>query len=204
MSFLMRAASLIFIGLMMLTKIDAQEDKYTLKLKTIIENETKKYPQMEVSDVYKLLYQAEMGSEHAVTDSISARKWMKNEIANLKWNYEEELIDSISPGGKIVRVNLRPYLKAGYDPNRLLTAFIKTANSYKGKKENLEIDLKKVLKLINKDELPFSKKEAEKFFDEMKRKDYPSVHHSKKYEELYSPAYRVISGEFVPYLLQKN
>ncbi len=204
MNFFTRTVSLIFIGLIALMKINAQEEKNMFDLKIIIKNEIKKHPQMEIQDVYKLVYQAEMGSEHAVTDSASARKWMENEIANLKWNYEEELVDTISPGGKIVRVNLRPYLKAGYNSDALLNEFINTANIYKGKKENLESDFKYILKLIDDGELSFSKKEAEKLFYEMKKKNFPAVHHSKKYEELYSPAYRVVAGKYIPFLLQKN
>jgi hypothetical protein len=36
------------------------------------------------------------------------------------------------------------------------------------------------------------------FFEEMRRKKFPAVHHSRQYEENYSPAYRVILKKFAP------
>ena len=137
-------------------------------------------------------------------DTASARKWMENEIANLNWNHEDALTDTISPGGKIIRVNLRPYLKAGYDPDKLLAAFVETANGYKGSTDTLKSYLNLALKMIDNGELNLSKTEAHNFFDEMKKKGYPAVHHSKKYEELYFPAYRVVAEQYISFLKSKN
>ena len=156
---------------------------------------------MEIQDVYKLLHQSAMGSEHAVNDAAAVRKWMEKEIAGLNWNPKEEMIDTISPGGKIVRINLRPFIKAGMNPEKLLNAFIETANKYKGDKEILERNLNCFLEMLDNGELNFSKEEAQKYFNELKEKDYPAVHHSKKYGEKYSPAYRVVAGEFLESLI---
>jgi len=87
---------------------------------------------MQIQDVYKLLHQAAMGSEHAVSNPESARGWLIRELAEMGEGVPEPLIDPISPDDEIVRVHMRPYVAAGYDPDLLLDAFIRTANEYRG------------------------------------------------------------------------
>jgi len=193
--------TILILFLVSIIKLYAQESNEIFIMKEILQKEIQKYPKMEIQDIYKFIHQAAMGSEHAVKDTTAVREWMKNEIAGLKFDRLENLIDTISPGGKIVRINLRPYLKAGYDTEKLLNSFIKTANEFKGSTKNLKKYIKAVLQLINDGRINFQKEEAKKFFDEMKIKKYPAVHHSKKYEEKYSPAYRVVAGEFIPAIL---
>lgn len=183
-------------------KLYAQESNEIFVMKEILQKEIRKYPEMEIQDIYKFIHQAAMGSEHAVKDTAAVREWMENEIAGLEFNRTENLVDTISPGEKIVRINLRPYLKAGYDTDKLLNAFIKTANGFKGSTIVLEKYIQAVLELIEDGRINFQKEEAKIFFDEMKIKKYPAVHHSKKYEEKYSPAYRVVAGEFVSSFLK--
>ena len=196
--------SAVFIMLIIGISIRAQKKRYAAPMEHLIKKQVEIYPELEVQDLYKLLHQAAMGSEHAVKDTSSARNWMENEISNLDWNHEDALVDTISPGGKIVRVNLRPYLKAGYDPGKLLAAFIETANVYRGSTDTLQSYLTLALKMIDSGELKLSKEEAQNFFYEMKQKGYPAVHHSKKYEELYSPAYRVVAEKYISFLKPKN
>lgn len=180
--------------------IKLQKVDNTISIRNLLLKEITKYPDMEIQDIYKFLHQAAMGSEHAVKDTSAVRKWMENEIANLDWNHSEELIDTLSPDGRIVRVNLRPYLKAGHDPEKLLNAFVKTANEFKGDKSILENYIAVVLEMIDKGEIDFSNEEAKKFFIEQKQKGYSAVHHSKKYAELYSPAYRVVAKKYISFL----
>jgi len=194
----------IFVALFLCAFVNsnAQESDDVFTMKEILQEEIRKHPEMEIQDVYKFIHQAAMGSEHAVKDTTAVREWMKNEIAGLDFKKIENLIDTISPGGKIVRINLRPYLKAGYKTEKLLSAFIKTANEFIGSTIVLENYIQAVLELIKDGRINFQKEEAKNFFNEMKIKKYPAVHHSKKYEEKYSPAYRVVAGEFIPSFLK--
>ena len=47
------------------------------------------YPEMRIADVYKLLYQACMGAEHAITDAESVERWLLTEWDSLE----------VKPGG---------------------------------------------------------------------------------------------------------
>ena len=204
---MLKNRSLLFFTAVLLNcscMIFAQIKPNNTDMEKLIERQVKMYPSMELQDVYKFLMQAALGSEHAVPDSAFVQKWMNDEIKNLDWNHMDSLIEPLLPDGQIIRVNLRPYIKAGYDTNILLHAFIQTANNFKGSRDTLEKFLNIVLKMIDEGKLKFSRTDAAKYFIELKKKGYPAVHHSEKYEELYSPAYRVVEKKYVSFLFDKK
>jgi hypothetical protein len=90
-----------------------------------------RYPLFTLKDLYKLLHQGVLGSEHAVTSEPAAREWLEREIAGLGPGPEEPLIDVIACDGRIARVHLRPFLAGGGDPEVLLRAFVHTANEHR-------------------------------------------------------------------------
>ena len=61
---------------------------------TLITQHETRYPGLEIPDVYKLLHQATMGSEHAMPNAKMAEDWMKNEVANLGDGPTEPMIDT--------------------------------------------------------------------------------------------------------------
>jgi hypothetical protein len=152
---------------------------------------------MEICDIYKFIHQAALGSEHAVKDTVYVRKWMKEEIAGLDSAICDNMFDRLSPDGMLVRVNLRSYLKSGKSADLLLNSFIKTANEYKGSINKLRIYWKEVVKLAAEKKINFAPWELKKYFRKMENQNFPAVHHSKKYEKLYKPAYRVIWKEYL-------
>ena len=171
-----------------------------ISCKELLLAEIVRHPHSQVEDIYKFIHQAAFGSEHAVKDTVVVRKWMENEIANLDSSNHDELINHLSSDGKLVRVNLRPFLKKGYDPNLLLDAFIKTANNYKGSAENFKSYWKAAAELADAKKFTFTAEEMNSFFEEQSKKGFPTVHHSKEYEGEYKPAYRVIDLQYLPFL----
>ncbi|MEW6406349.1 MAG: hypothetical protein AB1649_31585, partial [Chloroflexota bacterium] len=91
-----------------------------------------RYPSMQIQDVYKLIHQAAMGSEHALSNVEGARAWMEGELAEMGAGPDEPVIDPISEDGQIVRVHLRPFVAQDGDPEILLGAFVRTANEFRG------------------------------------------------------------------------
>ena len=61
----------------------------------ILSDQVVRYPWLEVQDLYKLIYQAGMGSEHACQDIVAARTANEFEgtLANLRryWSYAERM-----------------------------------------------------------------------------------------------------------------
>jgi hypothetical protein len=152
---------------------------------------------MQVQDLYKLLHQATLGSEHAVGDLDSARKWLERELVEMGAGPEESIFDPISPGGEILRVHLRPYIRAGRVPQDLLAAFLRTANEWNGSKATLRENGQLAAQLAKMEDWPLQGVEIEAFFAKMEGLDFPAAHHSAIFADLYRPAYRVIAREFL-------
>lgn len=167
-------------------------------LRKILTDQAARYPRMQVQDLYKFLHQAALGSEHAVRDTAMARDWLRREIAGLDTAAAfEPLIDPLSPDSQLVRVNLRPYLRSGGDPELLLHAFIRTANEYPGDPAALERFWSIAGAMCAEGSLPFPAAEMQTFFAARREQGFPAVHHSEDYGWLYRPAYRVIWREFL-------
>jgi len=170
------------------------------RLRRILVDQIARYPQMEIQDLYKLLLQAVMGSEHAIRNFDAAHSWLKQELTNLREGPDEPTIDVISPDGTIVRVNLRPFIQSGGDPSSLLDAFVRTANEYRGTTERLWSYWSFAERLAEEGELPFERTDMRTFFKLVQEDDFPAVHHSTRYENAYHPAYRVIKQDYLDIL----
>lgn len=167
-------------------------------VRTILISHSKRYPHWNVTDLYKLIHQAAMGSEHAATDEAGARKWLVEEIRNMGNGPDERLIDTIAPDGIVVRVHLRPLVQAKLDTEQILQAFIKTAQEFHGSTERLELFGKESADVAAEGIFPFSAQEVTAYIERMKEKGFPAVHHSPAFESMYRPAYRVVDRNFLP------
>jgi len=154
---------------------------------SIVRSHKERYPEMDVHDVYKLAHQAAMGPGHAVDDPARARGYLERELGGMEDGPPEPLLDPISGDGELVRVHLRPYQASRRDIDTLLDAFVRTANEYHGSVEVLE----KYWEAARQSEL-WPLPAMDEFFAGMKMMDFPAVHHSERYRELYRPAYRVV------------
>lgn len=190
---------ILFPVVLSLSLISAQEKSKT-SYKELLLAEIKRHPHSKVEDIYKFIHQASFGSEHAVKDTIAVRKWMENEISNLDLSINDEMFNQLSPDGKLVRINLRPYLNKGFDPNLLLDAFIKTANNFKGKANDFKMYWKAAEKLAKSNKFKFTSEELNAFFEEQSKNKLHAIHHSREYELEYKPAYRVIDSQYMQYI----
>jgi hypothetical protein len=170
-------------------------------MRQVLELHLARYPDMQVGDLYKLLHQAAMGSEHAISSREAARQWLIREVEALgdppAQLADEPLIEPISPGGRLVRVNLRPYLREGGDMEVLLDAFVQTAEHYSGDAATLDDYCRNAIDLAREGALPFSSSDLQARFAELKRQGYPAVHHSATYREAYGPSYRVVARKLL-------
>ncbi len=168
-------------------------------IREILVSHNVRYPDWKIADLFKLLHQGAMGSEHAVTDIEQARSWLEDELAHLTpARGEEPLIDPISEDGEIVRVNLRPFAALSIDPEELLQAFVGTAAGFAGSRSNLERAWEIAQDLCFERFLPFDGAEMADYFASMRGMGFPAVHHSEIYEVLYHPAYRVVARACLP------
>lgn len=170
-----------------------------MKFLAILETHLIRYPEIQLVDIYKLIHQASLGSEHAVRDYEQARGWLEQEIASLGTGPDEPIFDPISPPGDLLRIHLRPFLRQGGDLQRLLRAFVRTTNEYRGSIERLREFWQAVELLAEEGRMKNSVDEVHAFWTEMEARNFPALHHSPVYQERYRPAYRVVARKFLPF-----
>ena len=178
------------------TSIKAAEEGQALQ--RILLRHVQRYPGLRPQDLYKLLYQAAMGCEHAVQDVAEARTWLEREVRRLHEGPQEPTVDPIAPDGRIVRINVRPYLAKRGDLDRLFAAFIQTAAEFTGSLDVLQRYLSHTEEMEVAGELPFSSNTLKGFFAKREAEGFPAVHHSDAYRRSYRPAYRVVCYDFLP------
>lgn len=169
-------------------------------MRSLLLDHARRYPEWEVADLYKLLHQAAMGAEHALTDEEGARRWLARELADLGPGPEEPLVDPLSPDGRIVRVHLRPFAQRQLPAEPLLRAFLQTAREVTPSPETLKLSLEQVGEFG----LPFNKSALTAFFAEQETYGFQAVHHSAHFRQCYRPAYRVVARDFLPKELQTD
>jgi hypothetical protein len=168
-----------------------------LDFQDILARHLVRYPVMHLEDVYKLIHQASLGSQHFGMDIDQAGAWLTNELADLREGPAEPILDPISPDGRILRVHLRPYVAECRDPVQLLLAFVRTADEWEGSIDLLRAYWRCVEKTAKDGHLQCDLSAAREFGARMAKLNYPAIHHSEAYKAAYRPAYRVVAREFL-------
>ena len=167
-------------------------------MRRILAAHAARYPHWAIDDLYKLLHQAALGSEHAVSDEARARDWLTQELGGLRLGPEEPLIDPISPAAEVVRVHLRPFVRRHLEGELLLGAFTRTAKQFQGSADWIVEYAETAAGLAREGLLRFGEDEVAEFVSRMKDAGFPAVHHSPGFEAEYRPAYRVVARHELP------
>jgi len=160
-------------------------------VEALLKEHVQRRPLMVATDVYKLLYQGIFGVGHILGEGAWARLFDEAETISLGDHLDEPLIETISPDGSMVRVNLRPYLRRGLSLKELYEAMLETAEIEGDPAKFLEAW--NVFKELVKDEgIPINWSEVEALNSEIADEGVRPHHHSEAYREAYYPAYRVV------------
>ena len=156
----------------------------------------KRYPLMEIQDLYKLAFQAALGAEHAAANLDANHNYLMQELSGLVEGPVEPPVDPISPDGRILRVHLRPFIMAGGNPLKLSQAFWNSSRAYHGTEDLLRLFWLEAQHLVEAGEVSLELSELEQYFSDRQAGEFQPVHHSKAYREAYKPAYRVVLQEY--------
>ena len=176
----------------MMTGVERDE-----KTRSIILEHYKKYPLMQITDFFKLLFHSAFGCEHAVTSVERAEEYIvkESETVECKGRLMIETLD-----GEYCRVYLN-CLNQGVTPKALAHAFCASAKAAQEGRARLEEKLIVLRTLVLNKEIDISLSELDSMIEEWRRLGYPAVRHSEIYRESYKPAYRVLSLECAKQLL---
>lgn len=154
-------------------------------------------PSAGVEDVYKWLFQAARGGEHAAPSEEAARKWLEAEWASLGPPLPgEPLLVPLRPDGGVVRLNLRPFKAAGGDPEALLQAFLSSARSFAPDPGLFVASWRAFGRGLAEGGGDGWTAGAFRELDRSsERAGWPARHHGRRYAEARQPAYRVLTGE---------
>ncbi|MGE5256940.1 MAG: hypothetical protein ACM3KE_09730 [Hyphomicrobiales bacterium] len=167
-------------------------------MRSVLIGHARRYPLWAVEDLYKLLHQAAMGAEHALTDPAEVGDWLMHELAHLDAGPRESLIDPISSDGEVVRVHLRPFAALRLEQGDLVRAFIRTAAEITSSSVRLDDFAKVATQVAGEGYLPFATDQVRGYMAEQRARGFPAVHHSREYQRSYKPAYRVVARRFLP------
>lgn len=157
----------------------------------LIQYHMQRYPGFAVQDLYKLLFQAILGSEHLLTDVAAARMWLEQEWTLQPAESGEPLFEPVSLDGRLVRLNIRPFKASGADRQTMWLAFYSTSH-YSGEKEEFITMWQQSLAWIVQGSIALSAEAAYDFDEIQKRGEYPAGRHSQTYRRLHRPAYRLV------------
>jgi hypothetical protein len=166
--------------------------KEILNIRRAVLAEVKKYPKLEIQDLYKLAYQAAMGNEHFINDTAAVRNSLNDELAAVDALSDEPLIEYLTSDA---RVNLRAFKAQQGNPLKLIEAMIRTSSSVQSSTDLLRQFWSDVEALAEAGRIPFGKEDLDNYFNAMEKENYPAVHHSQAVDSIYHPSYRIVNGK---------
>jgi len=167
-------------------------------MKSILLEHDRRYPLWTIADLYKLIHQAAMAGEHALTDEKQIRIQLRQEIAELPPGPDEPLVDPVSADHRIARIHLRTFSGLGLDQEILVNAFILTVKHFPASLNSLSEYARIALQLCQEGALNFNPEQFSGYIALQRTAGFPPVHHSEPYRKNYLPAYRVVARETLP------
>ena len=165
----------------------------TDKLKEIILEHIKKYPEAELQDILKMLYQNEFGPKHLAENEIECFKSLSTEINNINYDENEELFEDIGEGA--LRLNLKA-IPVGTDLNYINKIIVNSTNNFCGTNEKLVVKFGLLVVMAQNNEIPFDIEKVRNETNTFAKNGFKPISHSEIYKERYSPSYRVISKKY--------
>lgn len=163
------------------------------KLKQTVLEHIKKYPEMELQDILKMLFQNEFGPKHLAENEIECFKSLSTEINSIDYNENEELFEDI--GCDALRLNLKA-IPIGTDLNYINKVIVNSASEFCGTNEKLVVKFGLLVVMAENQEIPFDIERVRKETNAFAKNGFKPISHSEVYKENYSPSYRVISKKY--------
>lgn len=154
-----------------------------------------KYPDMQIQDMLKYLYQSSFGCEHMLSSEEKVIELIRKERKDrAHFATDKELIEELD--GEYSRVSLS-YLDFGLSDETLGRLFCISSKKELDGISKLEekIDVLKIL--VQEKKIGFSIDDLENSLNKWRDSGYQSLSHSEKFRASYHPSYRVISNEYV-------
>lgn len=154
------------------------------------------YPNLQIEDVFKFLYQSVFGCEHLISSPETVVGGIREEYRRIP---TESPADIQPLDGDYCRVPLS-YLRGGMTAETLGKLFVASAKTTENGRSLLLEKLDVAMDLVREGALPFAETDFRTAAQKWADSGYPPLHHSERFRAEYHPSYRVISARFVPFL----
>lgn len=156
-----------------------------------IKRHIKRYPQAQLRDVYKLIFQGVYGVGHILTSK--AMEYLREEAGRIPLeDYPDRpLLEPVTPDGSMVRVNLRPFLRMNLSIDDLFRVMIASADVEGDDKKFIEL-WSVFVGLVKTGDIPMELEKITEIQDSIDVKGITPMHHTEPYRQAYYPAYRIV------------
>jgi len=176
--------------------------KSQTELFNLVISHLSRYPDMEVQDVYTLIYQGAMGVGYYSMDAGGFEERLIKEFEETMADEKKTLWETIRPDGELVRVHMSALKTRGVQPQALSTLCLWTASIFKGDEQDLMDGWATFWHICRDNRLSkFPEKEIFEFDEWIKKNKYPSTHHSAVFRNAYDPHYRLVRREVLNTLM---
>lgn len=148
---------------------------------------------LEISDLFKFLYQSCFGCEHLVSNYDDA---LKRILAEAKLSELDDLPDVEYLDGEYCRVHLKA-LKSRDSLEGLCRTFVDSSKRHTEGEKRLEEQLKILLQYSETGMICVNKDILEQEVNKWRDLGFPPIHHSDKFREAHHPTYRVIMKKYL-------
>ena len=179
-------------------------DDFEKAVTIAIEKQMTQYPKSTMKDLYKHFFQDKFGPGHLIVDTTGAGNYIRRELASFEHS-DGELYEPTGWEGNFYRLNLS-VLKDGTIPYDIFfDAFVRSVNGV------VPITIEEWIEEWSAIEalvdgmalnLPYYESDKAEIHERLKGGDYVG-HHSRQFEEAYSPHYRIISKRILNEELMK-
>lgn len=189
-----RSLLISFFCLLCLWGSAAEKTDFEKAVRQAVERQMQTYPKSTLKDLYKNFFQDKFGPGHIISDTTAAANYLRREMASYT-ETEGDIAEPTGWEGNFYRVNLSVIKKGQILYPVYFDAFIRSVNGIRPvtvaewQKEWNRIEA--IIRTMNLS-LTNYKEDKKEIEDRLNRGEYVG-HHSKIFEDNYSPHYRIIS-----------
>lgn len=190
----MRKNQILYLFLLIcLTVQGADKKEFEQAVRSAVERQMQRYPKSTLKDLYKNFFQDKFGPGHLIGDTAAAGNYLRKELASYTV-VSGEVAEPTGWEGNFLRVNLSVIKTSQIPYPVFFDAFVRSVNGIspmpvsEWQKEWEQVEA--VIRSMNLS-LPDYEADRKEIDDRLNKGEYVG-HHSRVFEDTYTPHYRII------------
>lgn len=168
-------------------------------MKNLLLKQYNLYPNMQIQDMVKLIYQNEFAGGHLIKNEKDSLQKLQEECHYLEQKSPNIRIPDYvfeEIGNDLCRLHLTVLQCNNIELTTVNRFFLNTANSISGSIKSFEEKLDVLRQCCKDKELPYPLEELDAYLYVYKHHGYQPVSHSEIYRAAYAPAYRIVKSQY--------